>query len=67
MMFLWGYAAAVATYFLIGAAVGVYIVTTNLARFHGGGFQWRRMAGYVGLIAVFWPGALLEHIEGAHQ
>ena len=63
MMQFWiGYAAAVATYLLIGAGMGVYIVMTNLARFHGAGFQVRRMVGHVGLIAVFWPGSILELI-----
>lgn len=55
-----GYAAALATYFAIGLAVGVYLVATNLARFHGAGFQGRRILGHVGLIMLFWPGAILE-------
>lgn len=62
-MFWMGYAAAVASYFFVGIATGIYIVVTNLARFHGGGFQVRRMIGHVALISVFWPGAVLEMIE----
>lgn len=64
MDFWIGYAAALATYFLIGIGIGIgiYIVATNLARFHGGGFQVRRMIGSVMLIMIFWPGSILELI-----
>jgi len=57
-----GYSAAIATYFAIGLCLGVYIVATNLARFHGGGFQWRRMARQVTTVMLLWPMALAEII-----
>lgn len=53
-----GYLAAVATYLAIGFAVGLYVVISNLDRFHGGGFQWKRMAKHVSLLTVFWPAAV---------
>lgn len=55
-----GYLAAIGTYLAIGVGVGIYVVMTNLARFHGGGFQWARMAQYVMLLALLWPGAVEE-------
>lgn len=58
-----GYSAAIATYFVIGICLGFYLVITNLARFHGAGFQWGRMAFHIGLVTVFWPAAVGEMIE----
>lgn len=54
-----GYLVAIGTYFVIGAAFGVYTVVSNLAHFHGGGFQWKRMAGHIGAVTIAWPMVLL--------
>lgn len=54
-MFLLGYAAAVATYLLVGAGFGVHLVWTNLARFFAAGFRWKTMAKTVGKAAILWP------------
>lgn len=51
-----------AGYFTIGLGLGVWIVWNNLARFHGGGFQWKRMAWHIGKIMLLWPVAMLEMI-----
>lgn len=55
-----GYLSALATYFAIGFGIGLYIVITNLARFHGGGFQWKRMANHIGMLTLFWPAAIVS-------
>lgn len=60
LMFVFGFGCAVLLYLLIGAAMGAYVVSTNLARFHAGGFQKRRMAQHVLLCMVAWPAAILE-------
>jgi hypothetical protein len=55
-----GFISAVAVYFTIGFALGVWIVFTNLARFHGGGFQYKRMANHVLLVTLLWPMTIAE-------
>lgn len=57
---LWLFVFLVPTVYLgIGVLVGLFIVVKNLARFHGAGFQWVRMAKTVGAVALVWPVALV--------
>jgi hypothetical protein len=55
MMFALGYGSAIATYFLIGACLGVYVVCTNLARFFAAGWRWKAMALTIWDVALTWP------------
>lgn len=55
-MFLLGYMAAVLTYLVIGFILGTAIVFTNMDRFHGAGFQVKRMIKHILLVSFFWPG-----------
>lgn len=62
-MFLLGYAAAIATYLLIGAAFGAHLVYSNLARFFMAGFRWRLMAVMIGKAAILWPMLFVDATE----
>jgi len=42
-------------YLSIGLVCGIANVLQNLARFHGGGFHWKRIAKYLLLFAFLWP------------
>lgn len=50
-----GYLVAVGTYLTIGLFIGVHNIVSYLSHFHGGGFQWRRMARQIVMIALVWP------------
>lgn len=58
MQFALGFASAVATYFLIGAGIGIYVVASNAARFFAAGWQYRRMLHCIVTTALVWPAAL---------
>lgn len=58
-MFWLGYLAAILTYLTVGGGFGIWMVVTHLDRFHGGGFQWRRMAGHILLLMFFWPATFI--------
>jgi hypothetical protein len=60
--FLIGYLAAIVTYLVIGFCIGCYVVITNLAHFHGAGFQWKRMAKHIGQTSLLWPMAVAEFV-----
>lgn len=51
-------------YFGIGVLIGIGATLANLARFHGAGFMWGRMAKYIAIIALVWPVALVELVLG---
>lgn len=61
--FFLGYASAVGTYLLVGLVIAMYVVWTNLARFHADGFSWWRMVKHSSVVVLFWPAVFLEESQ----
>ena len=61
LAFLLGYLAGLATYFIMGVLVGVYMVVTNYARFsYDGRPRWVEIVRFTFSAGAMWPIVLIE-------